>query len=444
MGIDNIPLDDKATFELFSRGETEGIFQFESSGMKSVLKRFKPETMEDLFLIIALYRPGPMKNIDEVIKRKNGKSYTVLNGLEDILSNTYGIIVYQEQIMQISNVLAGYSLGEADILRRAISKKKSDVLKSEESKFIKRCIENNVEEIEAKRVFDLIYEFASYGFNKAHSVSYSYLSYFEAYLKANYRQHFYCELLNYKANVDEYMKSAKREGVEFLRPRINNIVSNFVVSNNSVLIPVDIIKGVSKNHANIFKEKYDSIFDFVVKTKVDKNVFINLIYAGVFDEFYNRKTLIENIDTILDYADIPLVDPNLVPILEKFDEYDKFELMELEKQVFGFYLEHPVSMYKKDNIIDIKDISDYFNKDINIIGLVDRVNDTVTKKHEKMGFASISDEEASIDLVLFPRVRSEYELNQGDIIIVNGRVERRFEKYQLIVNKIKVLNNKNI
>lgn len=449
--FDSISMNDVDTIKLFQSGNTSGVFQFESSGMISFLKKFKPSSFEDIIACIALYRPGPMSNIDKFIARKHGReaiSY-IVPSLEPILKSTYGIIVYQEQIMQIAQVMAGYSFGEADILRRAMSKKKESVLIKERDKFINGCVNNGYSLDDSNQVYDLILKFASYGFNRAHSVSYAMISYRIAYLKVHYPLVFMKELLNSNIGSDlkikDYIYECKERGINVLTPDINISDSEFILSDNRLVFPLTSIKGVGNQYAlKIILERENgmflNIFDFVKRCSV-AGIMEELIFSGCFDSFgYNKKTLIDNLEKIVNYSSLGDLfdDDKFLPILDYKDEYDSKYLMEKEFELFGFYLSnHPVTSYKKKyNTINLSNISNYFDKVIDLVVYVDRIREVDTKKGDKMCFITGSDEGTSIDVVMFPKVYDN-KIKVHNILYLNGRVEKRHDKYQFVVNKIK-------
>ena len=459
INFNEIPLDDKKVLEIFSKANTLGIFQFESEGMKNFLRKLKPSSFEDIFAAIALFRPGPASNIDTYIRRKHGleKINYIDPSLEPILKNTYGIIIYQEQIMQIARTLAGYSLGEADILRRAMSKKKKEILIEEENKFIKRSIENGYKEEVAKEVYDLILKFAGYGFNRSHSVAYSMVAYKMAYLKYYYPKEFYNSLLSsvigstIKENM--YIREAKANSINVFKPSINNSNIDYTVTKDGIYFPLTAINGIGMVNAKEIisnrKEGYTDIFDFLVKNpNLNKKVLENLIKSGCFDEFnITRKTLIDNIDELLNYQELVKdLDKEyvLVPEINDEKEYSKLELISMEKEMLGIYLsKHPVMNYKANynDIVSLDNITNYFNKNINIVLLVEKVKVIKTKKNEDMMFITASDEYKEIDLTLFPKTYIKYpNIKVGDIIKVNGKVERRYDSYQIIVEKLEKLN----
>lgn len=461
--FDNIPDGDKKTIDIFTKVYTTGIFQFESQGMMNFLRKFKPNTFEDIVASIALFRPGPMNNIDTYIKRKKGilNIDYIDNSLINILKPTYGIIIYQEQIMQIANVMAGYSFAEADVLRRAMSKKKESVLLEEKDKFIKQSISRGYKEEVAKQVYDLILKFASYGFNRAHSVAYSMIAYRMAYLKAYYPKYFMKNLLTMvigsTVKTKEYIYECKLLGIEVLPPNINDSFSNYEVCNDGIIFPLSTIKNVGVSAASSILEErkkglFKDIFDFINRCygkSVNKKTLESLIDAGVFNSFgYNRHTLKENLDTIINYGelgDLLSDDDSLKPIINNYEEYSKKELMTLEKEIFGFYLSHhPVTEYrlKYNNNVSLEQIDSYFDKTINIILYVDQIKEINTKNNDKMLFITASDELSTIDVVVFPKVYNNINnIDIGDIVEIYGQVEKRFDKYQIIVSSLNIINS---
>ena len=313
ISFERIPLDDKKTLKVFYDVDTDGIFQFESPGMKRFLKKLKVNSFDDLPLALALYRPGPMDNIDSFIARREGREKVdyIHPDLEDILKPTYGIIIYQEQIMQIVRRLAGYSYGEADILRRAMSKKKEDIILKERPKFIKGAIDNGYSEEVANRVYDLILKFANYGFNKAHSVAYAIIAYKMAFIKTYFLKYFICGLLTNATGNDSktniYINRARRSGIKILCPDINESTNKYVVIDKAIRCPLSIIRNVGTSIANdIIRErergKFTDFCDFVLRmysVGINRKVITSLIEAGSINFGYNKNTLIQNLDTIL-------------------------------------------------------------------------------------------------------------------------------------------------
>ena len=454
--INEIMLNDEKTLDIFRNVNTDGIFQFESLGIKNVLRKFRVDNFNDLSVILALFRPGPMENIDSYIKRKEGKEKVtyVSNSVKEILEETYGIIIYQEQIMKIAEKMAGFTLGEADNLRRAMSKKKLDLMESFKDKFIEGSIKNGYTKDDASRTFDYILKFASYGFNKAHSVSYAYISYQMAYLKAHYPSHFMKHLLTNvignEIKTKEYINECKLNNINILMPDINLSNKEYALEGNNIRFPLSSIKNIGSTISNIIIEErlahgdYKDFIDFVIRNYyngVNKKMITSLIYAGSFNSFnLNKKTLIDNLDLIINYAELVKdLDKSLVdiPEIEIKEEYTKEELINMEYTSFGFYLSmHPVQKYRKNNI-NTKMIKENFNKVITIYLLVDKKREINTKKGDKMLFITGSDEYNEVELVVFPKVYEDfYNITRGEVYKFTSNVERRNNSYQLIVKKI--------
>ncbi|MDO4963255.1 MAG: DNA polymerase III subunit alpha [bacterium] len=456
--FNEIPLNDKKALNIFNKADTLGIFQFESDGMINFLRKLKVTSMEDLFAAIALFRPGPMENIKTYINRKNGleKIDYIDPSLTDILKSTYGIMIYQEQIMQIARTMADYTLGEADILRKAMSKKKIDLLVSEKEKFTFRAIKKGYNPLTVNKVYDLMLKFASYGFNKSHSIAYSIVAYKMAYLKAYYPKCFITYLLSMEINdntkIKQYIYEAKKNDINILKPDINLSERNYKIESSGIRYPLSGIKNVGVQALDlIIKQrdikKYSDIYDFVCRCygkSVTSKTLESLIYAGVFSSFnYNKKTLITNLDSIINYGElIKDLDRNYVlePEIIRVDEYSKKELLNQELEVFGMYLtDNPITdlKLKYKNITNLNLLELNFDKIINVIVYVDKVKEVTTSKSDKMSFISGSDEVSNIDIVLFPKIYEKYnDIVKGDILCIKGKVEKRFDKYQLVANEI--------
>ena len=463
--FNQIPLEDQNVLGLFRNADTTGIFQFESDGMRNFLRNLKPNSFEDIFAAIALFRPGPAINIDSYIRRKNGEEeITYLDpSLEPILKSTKGIIIYQEQIMQIASIYAGYTLGEADILRRAMSKKKMDVLKSEETRFIKQSVERGHRRETAKEIFNLILNFANYGFNRAHSVAYSLIAYKMAYLKYYYPKYFYSNLLSSViggwVKTKQYLNEAKSLGIEILKPCVNRSEKRYTVEKEGIRYPLSAIRNVGVVSVDaILKNRetpYQDIFDFLARVKdsgITRKCIESLIDAGCFDSFgYNHQTLIHNLDSIETYADlIKDLDKEYVlkPEIKVMEEYPKDYLVQKEKELFGLYLSnHPVTSYKAkyENILPLNQIQGFHNRKVNVIVMIDKVHTIRTKNGMDMMFLIGSDEYQSIDFTLFPKIHNRYRslaLQSGMIIKVLGRVERRYNTFQIVVIELEILKEK--
>ena len=459
--FDEIPLNDPKAIEIFTKADTIGIFQFESDGMINFLRKLKVNSMDDIFAAIALFRPGPMQNIPTYINRKNGREKIdyIDPSLEPILKSTYGIMIYQEQIMQIARDMADYTLGEADTLRKAMSKKKKDILLKEKETFISRAIKKGYDEKLVDKVYELMLKFAEYGFNKSHSIGYSIVAYKMAYLKAHFPKNFITYLLSMEINdsvkTKQYIYEAKKNNINILCPDINLSDKKYVIEENGIRYPLTNIKNVGISAVElILKErengKYTDIYDFIRRCygkSVTSKTIESLIYAGVFDSFrYNKNTLISNLDLIINYGElIKDLDREfaLEPEIINYEEYESKELMNKELEIFGFYLtNNPITelKLKYGNIVNVNEIENYFDKVINLIVYVDRIKEVSTAKGEKMCFISGSDELMTTDIVLFPKIYGKNkDINQGDIILIKGKVEKRFDKYQIVVNDLKRL-----
>lgn len=462
ISFDDIPFEDSEATNVFTSVNTLGIFQFESTGMMNFLRKFRPSNFQDIVAALALFRPGPMNNIDSYIKRKQNKEKIDYfdKSLEKVLKPTYGIIIYQEQIMQIASIMAGFSLGEADILRRAMSKKKEEILLKEKDKFINGSIKRGYSEELARKIYDLILKFAAYGFNKAHSVSYATISYRMAYLKAHYKEDFMKTLLNFELNsvnkTKEYIYECKKEGLNILKPDINKSDKYYLKEKDGIRYPLTGLKNLGSMIVNnILDERkngdFKSIYDFIKRTNrknINKKTLISLIDAGCFDSFdLNHRTMIDGIDLIINYGElIKDLDEEfvLLPELEIKEEYSKHELLKRELDVIGLYIsDNPITEYKQklNNKFNICDVSHWFDKNVDIIGTIDYVKEVETKKQDKMCFIKISDELASIDGVVFPQLyKTLNEIKRDKTVLISGKVEKRFDKYQIIVNNIKYLD----
>lgn len=448
-----IPLDDQKTFELLQKGDTSGIFQMESYGMTQLIKDLKPNKFTDIVATIALYRPGPVKNIPSFLENRNNpdKIKYIHDDLAEILNDTYGIIVYQEQIMQIAQLMANFSLAKADILRKAMSSKQSDLLHSLREEFIEGSVKNGYQRKIATEIYDLIEEFSNYGFNKAHSYAYGLIAYQMAYLKANHYLEFYLALLNgvigSTRKTSEYVSASKKVGINIFAPNINYSQLKYYKSNNSILFPFLTIKGVGQAVASkIIKERekgqFTDFFDFVARANligISKSTMEALIYSGALDTFkYNRTTLIKSLDQALMYANLVKVDsdqPSLdfqivsKPKIIKY-ESDKFLELEKEKEYLGFYLStHPIAQYKKDidyqgdtiSLVKQKKKTKY------LLVYVTKVKTHRTKFGDLMAFVEVVDEQDTIDLVIMPNVFKlvEEKLKVNTYVSISGKIDRK-------------------
>lgn len=445
--LKNIDLNDKAVLNLFCTGKTEGIFQFETSLMRNLIRKLKPSSFNDLVASLALGRPGALEEADEYIARKNGKKEItyIHKDLEPILKDTYGIILYQEQIIAILGKIGGYSLAEADIIRRAISKKKESVINAEKEKFINGAIGKGYDRSVATLIYDLIVKFASYGFNKAHSVAYARISYDMAYLKVKYPEYFIIEMINNKDN-EKFAKLVlflKNKGIKLEKPDVNLSHNKFYISGKELIMPLWQIKGIPENLSEKIienrKDGYTDFFDFVCKNKkiLNENILNTLINAEALRSFnLNERTLVENIAVALNFAEI---DDELIkkPVIIELDDYSDEVKRNNELESFGYFItNHPASKYQ--NVMKLEMLEKYLFKNIKCVVLVNRISNIKTKKNENMAFISASDETGTCDFTIFPKnMNLINDLKIGDLVEINGNVSKRFDKVSIIVNNIK-------
>lgn len=447
--LKKIPLDDARTYEtVFKRANTDNVFQFETAGMRGFLKKLSPQNFDDLIAAIALFRPGPMQNIDEYIARKNGmKKIDYLHpDLEPILKETYGIIIYQEQIMQILVKMGNYSYAEADTIRRAMSKKKKNVMVEERTRFKSRCVANGYEEKLAEKVYDLILRFADYGFPKAHSVAYAFIAYQMAYLKANYPSEFQSNNLNMNSNsarkIKDVIDEARQKGFKILRPNINTSKEEYLINEDKVILPLQAIKGITgaQSKTIVTNQPYEDLFDFVKKTYqkgINRACLEAIIKAGAMDDICeSRGTILKNIDSALTYIElINNLDESLVekPVMEKY-EGEEEKISELD--LFGFYVDgHPASKYTGKGIVKIRNIESFLNRPVKVIGFVEKVKVINTKKGEKMAFVQITDDTGSKDAVIFPKNMQILDTIGPELNGFIATVGKRNDELQLILEK---------
>jgi DNA polymerase III subunit alpha len=460
-----IPLDDRAALQLFAEGKTEAIFQFESDGMKDICRRLKPSGLEDLSALNALYRPGPIDSgmIDDFIDRRHGKKKVRYDfpELKEVMGNTLGILTYQEQLMAVFQKLGGYSLGEADLVRRAMGKKKREELDKHKEKFLKQATERGHDRQKLEKLWHSFEGFADYAFNRAHSFAYGYLAYQTAYLKAHYPTHFWAAVLsnelNNTAKVVKYINEARTQGIEILPPDVNRSLDNFTASGNSIRFGLAAIKGIGQSAvASIIEARksggpFRSLFDFTERVDpkaVNKRVLESLIRSGAFDSTNgNRARLFAAIDsaveggqriqrsrasgqtdlfgalsTSMPVADLPL------PVVE---DWAPQEMLKGEKETLGFYISgHPLMRYEQA-------LSDFASTDVDrlsslhhgtqvtIGGIVMELNARTTKKGDRFGLFQLEDQFGSVKVVAWPDVFGKANgLMQNDsAILVKGRLE---------------------
>lgn len=443
--INNIPLDDKKTLKIFYDADTDDIFQFESSYAKSVLDKLKITSFNELIVSLALVRPGANKQIDEYLKNKK-EGINLTGDLADILGSTYGTIIYQEQVMKIFEKIGGYSLFEADDIRVAISKKKEDIINAQHDKFVSGGIKNGYSKEFVEKLFNKIKEFGGYGFNKSHSVAYALVSYQMAYLKANYPKEFMFYLLENNKDIskcEKILSSLKNSGYKLLKPNINYSIDKYAEKNGYILLPLNIIRGLNDDIISkiirVRENGFNDIFDFFVKTNsfLNKETYLILIKSGALDIFkINKQTMIKNIDVILNYASI-YSDGLGKPILIKYPEYDEATLREFEILSYGMYItNHPCSKYK--DVIKVENIKNYLFKNINMVLLIKSIRTIKDKKGGEMAFLECEDETGKVNLTMFSSLYAKNnDLKANELIIVNVKVSKRFDKLNVLVNNIK-------
>ncbi|MEB6169190.1 DNA polymerase III subunit alpha [Staphylococcus pseudoxylosus] len=464
--IEQIPFDDKQVFQLLSQGDTTGIFQLESDGIRNVLKRLQPEHFEDIVAVTSLYRPGPMEEIPTYIARRHDpdKVQYLHQDLAPILSKTYGVIIYQEQIMQIASKFANFNYGEADILRRAMSKKNRAVLESERQHFVHGAMKNGYEEALSKQIFDLILKFADYGFARAHAVSYSKIAYIMGYLKVHYPNYFYANILSNSIGSEkktaQMIDEAKHQNINILAPNINYSHWFYKATNKGIYLSIGAIKGVGYQSVKLIVDErkengyYKDFFDFtrrIPKRIKSRKLLEALILVGAFDTLgKNRATLLQSIDQVLDDVSDVEQDGFIFDVLTPKTNYEDKEelpdkvLSDYEKEYLGFYVStHPVEkafeqkqylgIYKLANARDHQPIF------IQIEGF----KKIRTKNGQNMAFITLNDGINNLDGVVFPETFKKYEteLNKDQMLIISGKFEKRNNKQQLIINKIESIES---
>ncbi|MDY6062748.1 MAG: DNA polymerase III subunit alpha [Erysipelotrichaceae bacterium] len=459
----DIPLDDEKTFKIIDEVKTLGIFQLESSGMQSVLRRIVPKNFEDIALTIALFRPGPMENIDLFLKNRNnvqGIKY-LHSDLIPILKSTAGIIVYQEQIMQIAQKMANFTLSKADILRKAMSKKRKEELLSLQNDFIEGCVNNGYERASAVSIYDLILEFANYGFNKSHSIAYALIAYQMAYLKANYPYYFYKALLNGAKGSDgktyEYLTECKEMGIELFKPDINRSAIDYLVENKGIRLPLSIIKNIGgltavkiineRKRKGRFKDYIDAVCRLRLHDCNNKALEM-LINAGAFDSFnLTRTTYLNNLDSVIKYAlhgyqeEDGILNDEIRPAIKRHADERKI-LASKEKEALGFCFSiNPIMEIKAKYNIRTQSLSTikHLNAHVYGFGVIDRIKTHVTKNGQYMAFLDISDETANISLVLMPNVyrQCQNQITKGSYISFNGKIEK---EDSVLVQRVEIFN----
>lgn len=502
--IEKIDLDDKETFDMLSLGKTDAVFQYESAGMRSVLSRLKPQSLEDLIAVISLYRPGPADSIDTYIHNRHNPKDTKYKSelLRDILDVTYGCMVYQEQVMEICRKLAGYSYGRADLVRRAMSKKKLDVMEKERQNFIYGlkneqgqveccgCLANGVSEQTANEIFDEMSNFAKYAFNKSHAAAYAYVSYQTAWLKCHYP----CELLaatltsvlDSAVKVSTYIAEATRLGIKVLAPNVNSSFEGFTVKNGAIRFGLLAIKNLGRGFIKTIIDnresggKYTDFYTFckrVYSREFNRRAVESLIKCGALDGLgLNRNQMLYMLPAVVSDLDADK-NKNVVGQIGFFDEDSGFsysneftvpniaempynEMLSLEKQITGLYISgHPMDEYKDlakkikaDSIVEILESDGGFgskykdNSRVKLYGIIAKIEKKTTKNNSTMCFITLEDLTASIECIVFSRQYAErvHLLQAGNIVLISGRLSMREDREPSVVCETIDPNPKNI
>jgi DNA polymerase-3 subunit alpha len=473
--IDHLPLDDAKTYELFGRGDTSGVFQFESSGMRDILRRMKPERFEDLIALNALYRPGPLRSgmIDDFVLRRHGKVEVKYPHplTEPILRETYGVIVYQEQVMQIASALAGYSLGQADLLRRAMGKKKVDVMEREKSTFMAGAAKRDVSEKDAQAIWELMEHFAGYGFNKSHSAAYALVAYQTAYLKAHYREHFLAAVLtNDKDNTDklvEYVNECRETGIEILGPCVGRSGRYFTVEDGGIRFGLAAVKGVGEGAVDAILEarerirSFDSLETFcgeVDRKALNRKTIEALAKSGALDVVGERAAVLAGLDASLEraakIAEARAAGQALLfggggaaetvttaPDLPSVPPLDERERLAGEKEALGFFLSgHPLEEHAEHlarvTTHQVRDLTG--TGSMTVGGLVTALKRRRTKKGEWMAILTLEDTTGHAECVVFPKLFREIgeSLADDQAVVVTGRADGQDGEARILAESI--------
>ncbi len=483
--IENIPLDDKKVYEMLSAAETTGVFQLESSGMRRYLKELQPSGLEDVIAMISLYRPGPMDLIPEFLERKQGKKEIkyLHPKLEPILKNTYGIAVYQEQVLEIARELAGFTYGEADVLRKAIGKKIKELLDEQKEKWINGILENGIDKKTAQKLWEFVEPFARYGFNRAHATCYARIAYETAYLKAHYPTDFFAALLNAEQkNIDRLsfvVEEAKRGGIELLPPSINESKDDFTViesgeNKRTIRFGLAAVKNVGSNAVQQILEerkkngKYTSLenlLERVTAQDFNKKSIEALIKAGALDEFGERNQLLENIENLLQYAkeyratqnagqfslfggsSLEEENPSGISLREAEPISEK-QRLDWEKELLGFYItSHPLESHANKlkglpSVARVMQFAGRTHPPMKVGAIISNAKKILTKKGQPMMFLSLEDLTESMEAIVFPSLYEKKQniLEEGKVVITEGRLNTREGETKFICEDISELS----
>lgn len=483
--IESIDLEDKNVYDFISKGETVGVFQLESSGMIDLCKRIAPGSIDDISAINALYRPGPLESgmVDEFIEIKHGRKHTQypFPTLEPVLKDTYGVIIYQEQVMNVARIVAGYSLGQADMLRRAMGKKKADEMAHHRQIFLAGAQERGYDKDRANDLFDKMEKFAEYGFNKSHAVAYSVISYQTAWLKRYYPAEFFAALLSSELGsmdkITQYINDAKHFDIEVLPPDVNESLWPFNVVGKNIRFGMGAVKNVGQNAVEeIVRERtengpFTGFINFCERVNlkvINTRVFESLIKVGAFDdcEKLNRKTLLENLEMILAYCKkrqeesalglVSLFDMGDASVAQTAEanldiqivsDFDDLEKLAHEAELMGIYISgHPLDRYK--NLMQelasmpIAHVQDFISSDqkrtMTLAGQFTMRKNILTKKGDKMCFATLEDLTGKIECIVFPKTFAEYEMivASDEPVLVEGSVNLQENPRKILAEKI--------
>ena len=473
--IEKIPLDDKATYKMFASGQTLGVFQFESAGMRSVLTRIKPAVLEDLIAVVSLYRPGPMDSIDTYIENRRNPEKTSYKAdkLRSIMEVTHGCLIYQEQVMQVFRELAGYSYGRADVVRRAMSKKKHDVMEMERKTFIEGAVSRGVEPAAANSIFEDMSSFASYAFNKSHAAAYSLVAYRTAYLKCHYPQQFMAALLtsvlDQTAKVCGYINECERLGIRVMPPDVNSSYGGFVAENGKILFGLLAVKNLGRNLIRAIVEerekngRFTSFYSFckrVYGNNFNRRAAESLVYSGALDGLgLNRRQMLQMLPAVMSQPEADKAysmsgqinlfsligeEKSIEPEIPQVSELPQDERLMREKEVVGFYVSgHPMSGYAPlaeklgcAKIFDLTEGEGYSdNENVKVLGIITSVKKKITRSNAEMAFVTLEDMSGNIEALLFPKtVASTMEiLKTGNVVLLEGRLSLREDKEPSLV-----------
>ncbi len=486
--IEKLPLEDKKTFQLLQKGETTGVFQLESSGMKRYLKQLKPNNIEDIIAMVALYRPGPLNSgmVDEFIARKHGDKKISYDHpiMENSLKNTYGVIVYQEQVMQLSKDMAGFTGGQADTLRKAMGKKNADLMEKMKKDFIDGCLKNNISKDIAQKTFSGMEKFAEYGFNKSHAACYAWIAYQTAYLKANYPVEFMASLLTSDLNdIDRIaleVSECRNMGIEVMPPDINESFTRFTVvaetlkdARPRIRFGLSAVKNVGMNitRAVIHERKqngpFQSLVDFLSRVNdkdLNKKSLESLIKCGALDQLGERYEMLMNMEKLLNFIKIVNQEANTnqnslfsfgetkikhTLQLDKYTQTSKREKLLWEKELLGLYIsEHPFSDFQAElegYILTSQHIKKGLGMgtgNVRIAGVINSIKKIITQKGEMMLFVKIEDTYDSVETIVFPSVYSstKEEWIENSVVIISGTISNKDGEYKIICNEVKTLS----